>query len=128
MPDNANVCASCGTPVQGAAADSQPKETVCQNCGAPISPNAIICVKCGCSVNAGNPAAKSRLVAGILGLLLGSLGIHRFYLGYTGIGIAQIVVTFVTCGIGSLWGFIEGILILCNTTITTDANGVPLKE
>lgn len=71
---------------------------------------------------------KSKMVAGLLGIFLGGLGIHRFYLGYTGIGIAQIVVTVLTCGFGSLWGFIEGILILCGNTITTDAAGRPLKD
>ena len=60
---------------------------------------------------------KSKVAAGILGILVGGLGIHRFYLGYVGIGILQIVVTILTCGAGSLWGFIEGILILCGTTI-----------
>ena len=71
---------------------------------------------------------KSRIAAGILGILVGGLGIHRFYLGYIGIGIIQIVVTILTCGAGSLWGFIEGILILCGTTITTDADGIPLSD
>ena len=71
---------------------------------------------------------KSKVAAGILGILVGGLGIHRFYLGYVGIGILQIVVTILTCGAGSLWGFIEGILILCGTTITTDADGVPLTD
>ncbi|MGI6295241.1 MAG: TM2 domain-containing protein [Armatimonadota bacterium] len=71
-------------------------------------------------------ANKSKTAAGILGILLGGLGIHRFYLGYTAIGIAQIVVTVITAGFGSLWGFIEGILILCGVSITTDANGYPL--
>lgn len=71
---------------------------------------------------------KSKIAAGILGILVGGLGIHRFYLGYVGIGILQIVVTIITCGAGSLWGFIEGILILCGTTITTDADGVPLSD
>jgi TM2 domain-containing membrane protein YozV len=70
---------------------------------------------------------KSRLAAGLLGILLGGWGIHRFYLGYVGIGILQIVVTLVTCGIGSLWGFIEGILILTGW-METDAQGRPLKE
>ena len=42
--------------------------------------------------------------------------------------IATLVVTILTCGAGSLWGFIEGILILCGTTITTDADGVPLSD
>lgn len=71
---------------------------------------------------------KSKLVAGLLGIFIGSLGIHRFYLGYIGIGIAQIVVTLFTCGIGGLWGFIEGILILVGSAITTDAEGRTLKE
>ena len=71
---------------------------------------------------------KSKVAAGVLGILVGGLGIHRFYLGYVGIGILQIVVTFLTCGAESLWGFIEGILILCGTTITTDADGVPLSD
>lgn len=71
---------------------------------------------------------KSKLAAGLLGIFLGGLGIHRFYLGYTTIGVVQILVTFVTCGAGSLWGLIEGILIIAGTTITTDAQGRPLKD
>lgn len=70
---------------------------------------------------------KSKMVAGLLGLFLGAYGIHNFYLGNTKKGIIQIVVTIVTCGIGGLWGFIEGIMILCGK-VTTDFNGVPLKD
>lgn len=73
-------------------------------------------------------AQKSKIVAGILGILLGGFGVHRFYLGYTGIGIAQIAVTFLTCGVGAIWGLIEGILILVGSSITTDAKGVPLSD
>jgi len=75
-----------------------------------------------------HPNAKSKIAAGVLGLLIGSLGIHRFYLGYTGIGIAQVMVTILTCGLGGLWGFIEGIMILTGSSITTDADGIPLKD
>lgn len=71
---------------------------------------------------------KSKLAAGLLGIFLGGFGVHRFYLGYTKMGVIQIIVTLVTCGAGSLWGFIEGILILCGTYITTDANGNPLSD
>ena len=71
---------------------------------------------------------KSKLIAGLLGIFIGGLGIHRFYLGYIGIGVAQIVVTICTFGIGALWGFIEGILILVGSAITTDAEGRPLKD
>lgn len=72
---------------------------------------------------------KSRIVAGILGILLGSLGIHRFYLGFTKIGVIQLIVSIVTFGIGGIWGFIEGIMILVKADpFKTDANGVPLKD
>jgi TM2 domain-containing membrane protein YozV len=56
--------------------------------------------------------AQKKLVAGILGILLGGLGIHRFYLGDTTGGILRIVITVVTCGVGSIIGLIEGILYL----------------
>ena len=75
-----------------------------------------------------DPLAKSRMTAGLLGIFLGGFGVHRFYLGYTSIGVLQILVTIATCGIGSLWGTIEGILILAGTGITTDAEGRPLRE
>lgn len=72
---------------------------------------------------------KSKIVAGILGILLGGLGVHRFYLGYVGIGIAQIVVTIVTLGFGSIWGLIEGIMILVGADpFKRDAKGIPLKD
>lgn len=56
--------------------------------------------------------AEKKIPAGILGILLGGLGIHKFYLGYTTAGIIQIVITLVTCGIGSIIGLIEGIIYL----------------
>jgi len=55
---------------------------------------------------------KSKVVAGILGILLGSLGIHKFYLGYAKQGVIEIVITLVTCGAGGLIGFVEGIIYL----------------
>lgn len=70
---------------------------------------------------------KSKIAAGLLGIFLGGWGIHRFYLGYTKMGIIQIIVTLVTCGFGSIWGFIEGILILCGAQITQDADGNPIE-
>lgn len=77
-----------------------------------------------------DPYAKSRVVAGVLGILLGGLGVHRFYLGFVGIGILQIVVTIVTAGLGALWGFVEGILYLTQRTgsYSVDATGRPLRD
>jgi TM2 domain-containing membrane protein YozV len=74
-----------------------------------------------------HPQAKSRLAAGLLGILLGHIGIHRFYLGYVGVGIIQIVVTVASCGVGALWGFVEGIVIHAGG-FPTDARGVPLRD
>jgi TM2 domain-containing membrane protein YozV len=70
---------------------------------------------------------KSKMVAGILGILLGGLGVHQFYLGNTSQGIVRIVVTALTCGLGGIWGLIEGIMILTGS-INQDAEGRPLKD
>ena len=70
---------------------------------------------------------KSKLAAGLLGIFLGGFGAGRFYLGYTSIGIAQLLVSIFTAGIGSIWGFIDGILILTGNP-SIDGNGVPLRD
>ncbi|HKO97202.1 MAG TPA: TM2 domain-containing protein [Pyrinomonadaceae bacterium] len=56
--------------------------------------------------------ADKKIIAGICGILLGGFGVHKFILGYTTEGIIQIVITFVTCGIGSIVGLVEGIIYL----------------
>ncbi|MEP5339086.1 MAG: NINE protein [Algibacter sp.] len=55
---------------------------------------------------------NKKLVAGIVAILIGSLGIHKFILGYQKEGIIQLIATFVTCGIASIIPFIEGIIYL----------------
>ena len=52
------------------------------------------------------------MTAGLLQIFLGSFGVGRFYLGYTGIGVAQIAVTWLTCGLGAIWPLIDAIMIL----------------
>jgi TM2 domain-containing membrane protein YozV len=108
-------------------------EMYCSCCGSIIKRQAEICVNCGVRVST-QPLAvgvvtsdKSRLAAGLLGILLGGIGVHRFYLGNIGIGIIQIIVTIITLGIGSLWGFIEGIIIIAGAN-WKDAEGMPLKK
>ncbi|MCS7303690.1 MAG: GYF domain-containing protein [Thermoguttaceae bacterium] len=58
----------------------------------------------------------NRIAAGVCGILLGSLGIHKFIIGLTGPGIIMLLVTLLTCGIGgvvmSIIGIIEGIIYL----------------
>lgn len=124
MDQNAAVCVKCG---YGKGKGNK----FCPNCGSELEPNAQFCVKCGVSVAPEqqiNPLnQKSKIAAGLLGIFLGGFGIHNFYLGYTGKAVGQLVLTICSCGIGGIWGFIEGILILCGN-INTDANGVPLKD
>ena len=55
---------------------------------------------------------NKKILAGILAIVIGSLGIHKFILGYTQEGIIQIVITIVTCGIGGIIPLIEGIIYL----------------
>ena len=108
-------------------------EMYCSSCGSIIKRAAEICVHCGVRVaQMGGQSTttmysdKSRMVAGILGILVGAIGVHRFYLGNIGIGILQIIVTLITFGIGSLWGFIEGIIIITGGK-WRDGDGLPLK-
>ena len=74
---------------------------------------------------------KSRIAAGILGILLGAYGVHSFYLGNTSRGLVQLLVSLLTCGVGAvvmqIWGILEGIKLL-DGRINTDANGVFLKD
>lgn len=63
-----------------------------------------------------NNEESKRILAGVLGILLGALGVHKFVLGYTTQGIIMLAIAIVTCGIGagltSLIGLIEGIIYL----------------
>lgn len=76
---------------------------------------------------------KSRVTAGVLGILLGSLGIHRFYLGNKGVGIMMIIIFLMLMFVAAfwlvtIWGIVEGIMILCKAkSFERDATGVPLK-
>jgi TM2 domain-containing membrane protein YozV len=67
---------------------------------------------------------KQKLIAGLLQILL-PFGIGRFYIGDTGTGVAQLLVTIFTCGIGALWPFIDGIIML--TGEPNDSQGRPLR-
>lgn len=56
--------------------------------------------------------ADKKVIAGVLGILIGGFGVHKFVLGYTTEGIITIVITLVTCGVGHIIGLIEGIIYL----------------
>ncbi len=57
---------------------------------------------------AAGPNGKSQLVALLLAIFVGGIGIHRFYLGYTGIGIIQLL----TAGGCGIWALIDLVRII----------------
>jgi hypothetical protein len=65
---------------------------------------------------------KSKIVAGILQLFLGTFGVGRFYIGNVGLGLAQLF----TCGGFGIWALIDGIILLTSSN-TTDAQGRVLR-
>ena len=71
---------------------------------------------------------KQLLVGVLLALFLGVFGVHNFYLGHTGRGVAQLLITVLTLGLGSIitgiWALIE--LIMMATGSLHDADGRPL--
>lgn len=119
----------------------------CSNCGKANDDNALHCASCGAALSESAQqsapqsevqstvtaaAPKSKVAAGLLGIFLGSLGIHNFYLGFTKKAIIQLAITIVGAflfGIGpvamEIWGIIEGVMYLTGSK-NTDANGNPL--
>ncbi len=72
---------------------------------------------------------KSKVVAGLLQLigLFGLVGIGRIYMGDTKLGVIQLVVGLITCGLGDvIWGIIDAVLIL--TDKVRDPQGRPLRD
>lgn len=126
LNQGASICTNCG--VRAGTGNRY-----CPRCGNKTDEIAVVCVRCGASLAGSSMydiSTKSKLAAGILGLLFGSLGIHNFYLGYTLKAIAQIIIT-IFCIIFSIlpgivvvsiWGFIEGVMILAGG-ISKDASG-----
>ncbi|MHB8872961.1 MAG: TM2 domain-containing protein [Myxococcaceae bacterium] len=121
----------------------------CTQCGTALSPGSSFCATCGArqlqvgvpapglaSFNAGGPLVdgrsglpyshRSKMAAGLLQIFLGGFGAGRFYTGHTGIAIAQIAVTWLTCGLGALWPLIDGIMML--TGSVPDVDGRPMRD
>jgi TM2 domain-containing membrane protein YozV len=106
----------------------------CPECGEKIRLRAEICPHCGVRQPAGGTPesrhhgrddrairdfAGKKIAAGICGILLGALGIHKFILGLTTPGIIMLLVSILTCGFGAIVmaiiGLVEGIIYLTKT-------------
>lgn len=68
-------------------------------------------------------SAKSRLGVGLLNILVAGVG--RMYAGQVGLGVGQLLVALMTCGVGWIWSLVDGILILVNGG--RDEEGRPLR-
>ena len=106
-------CPKCGAVIDVPAAGGSPVEA-----GPPPAPGA---APAAASMPAGT-SDKSQSVAFILAALLGGLGIDRFYLGYTGLGIAKLL----TAGGCGIWTLVDA--VIKGIGQMKDAQGRPLKE
>lgn len=94
----------------------------CTSCQAPLTPvvgsgyQPMQAVNSGAMIDWKAMGGDKKIVAGILAILLGSLGVHKFILGYTTEGIIMLAISVVSCGIlavvPSIIGIIEGIMYL----------------
>ena len=127
-----NVCPQCGAPLD-------PGATECRFCGEKIAtqqaaqqvnsaqpqpqvvyaqPQPQVVIQQAAPqqvyVSGINPSwpIKSKVAAGILGILLGGIGVHKFYMGKIGMGILYLC--FCWTGVPAIIGFIEGIVYLCS--------------
>lgn len=152
MEPQDTVCKRCLT--QSGLGDS-----FCAGCGLRVPKSAAFCSKCGSRLfrenasshgegrlpenlrTSGSPTqnapffhmyGKSRLSAALLGIFpTGVLGIHNFYLGYPGRGLAQLLMTVLSFGILMpavyVWSILEGVFLLSGDS-NCDGDGIPLRD
>ena len=132
---NPEICMNCGAKPSAATA-------FCPNCGNPTTPLSVICPKCGAGLGTktdiANVSQKSRLVLFLLALFLGQLGIHRYYAGKTGSGVAMLVLTiagyatmilvigFFALSVVWVWNLIDVIMAVAGTF--KDKEGKPITS
>ena len=71
---------------------------------------------------------KSKTTAILLAFFLGYIGIHDFYLGFNNYGIAKILLSLFTLGVGGdIWSLVDCVRLLTGS-LNADSNGVPLAK
>ena len=122
-------CTNCAAPTQAGALvctncgfSPKTQRNFCGACGRPTLPGQVACTSCGSAVGTGGSGAqygdKSKVAAGLLGILLGAVGIHKFYLGRTIPGLIMLLVSLIggilviPALIMGIIGLIEGIIYL----------------
>lgn len=114
VAEQAVLCVACGVPPRSGT-------KYCQSCGADTNPQAEMCVSCGVRLAADVPP-KSRIAVSLLAYFLGSFGIHRFYLGQTGLGILMLL-TLGGLGIRALIDFVRAV-----AGVMKDKDGKPITN
>lgn len=113
--EDATVCSNCGVnqsiTLEGSYEDRSENEKYCVECATLINKQAEICPECGVRQPSHPEYTDSdKVAAGILAVLLGGLGAHKFYQGNVKLGVVYLC--FFWTGIPAVLGLIEGILIL----------------
>ena len=117
VAEKAIACPKCGCP-------PRKEKNFCYNCGTQINAQQIMCVKCGVSLSKSHSGSssegggKNRIIIGIVAILVGFLGIHKFYHGSWGWGIVYLLISLIGCVlilpliIIDIVGIVEGIKYL----------------
>lgn len=117
IADEAEICGNCGVnqtkSLEGSYEDRDENEKYCTDCGDLINKQAEVCPECGIRQEQPRSTSDSnsdQTTAGILAILLGGIGAHKFYQGRTKLGILYLC--FCWTFIPAVIALIEGILIL----------------
>ncbi len=120
LAPGARYCGHCGAPQSNVpmVAPQPPgragHEVFCRACGRPINAAAPLCPGCGAPQTArAAEGEKSRVTAGVLAIMLGGIGIHKFYLGRPIQGILYLL--FCWTFIPAIISLIEGTIYLCSS-------------
>ncbi|WWU64754.1 TM2 domain-containing protein [Clostridium baratii] len=125
--EKAVVCVHCGT-------NKGKGENYCSECGTEVkNKEAEVCLNCGCrlknlKINIPNtlkgsngtskPIGNSKVIAGVLAVVLGGIGIHNFYLGYKEKGFIQVAIFFIALFlyepiilVNNIWSIVDAVNI-----------------